>query len=87
MNNILKTKHLLHGGDYNPEQWLWNPQILERDIELFKTAHINEVSLGIFSWAVLEPSEGEYHFEWMEEIIEKMHRFGCVAIFNERILV
>lgn len=54
---------LLHGGDYNPEQWLDSPEILEKDIAYFKEADINEVSLGIFSWSVLEPVEGEFHFE------------------------
>ena len=74
MNTILNTEKLLHGGDYNPEQWLSHPEILEQDIAYFKKAHINEVSMGIFSWAMLEPREGEYHFEWMEEIIEKLYQ-------------
>ena len=56
----IKFKGYLHGGDYNPEQWLNSPQILEKDIELFKKAGINEVTMGVFSWAVLEPREGEY---------------------------
>lgn len=50
---------LLHGGDYNPEQWLDRPDILEEDIRLMKLAHVNNVSLGIFSWAFLEPEEGK----------------------------
>ena len=28
---------LLHGGDYNPEQWLDYPEILEQDLAYFKT--------------------------------------------------
>ena len=43
---------LLHGGDYNPEQWLDRPDILEEDIRLMKLAHVNNVSLGIFSWGI-----------------------------------
>ena len=42
---------LLHGGDYNPEQWMDYPEILEQDLAYFKKARINEVSLvflGIF---------------------------------------
>ena len=39
--------HLLHGGDYNPEQWLDCPQVLEEDVRLMKEAHVNCVSLGI----------------------------------------
>ena len=27
---------MLHGGDYNPEQWLHSPEILEKDIEYLK---------------------------------------------------
>ena len=63
---------MIHGGDYNPEQWLDSPDILRKDIEYFKKAKINEVSLGIFSWAVLEPREGEYNFGWMEEMINRL---------------
>ena len=54
--------HLIHGGDYNPEQWLHDPSVLETDIEYFKKAHINEASLGIFSWSMLEPEEDQYDF-------------------------
>ena len=27
---------LLHGGDYNPDQWLDRPDILEEDIRMMK---------------------------------------------------
>ena len=50
---------LIHGCDYNPEQWLDRPDILEKDIEMMKEAGINEVTMGVFSWSVLEPEEGE----------------------------
>ena len=60
---------LLHGGDYNPEQWLDRPDILEEDIRLMKLAHVNNVSLGIFSWAFLEPEEGKYDFSFWDEFL------------------
>ena len=63
---------MIHGGDYNPEQWLDFPEILDKDMEYFKKAKINEVSLGIFSWSVLEPCEGTYNFGWMEDIINRL---------------
>ena len=72
--------HYLHGGDYNPEQWLDHPEILKTDIKYFKKAHINTVSLGIFSWSVLDPKEGEYHFEWLAEIINNLYREGIHTI-------
>lgn len=63
---------LLHGGDYNPEQWLDYPEIFEEDVRLMKEAKVNCVSLGIFSWAVLEPAEGVYDLEWMDHIITRL---------------
>ena len=64
---------LLHGGDYNPEQWLNMPEILERDIERFLEAKINVVTLGVFSWAKLESQEGKYDFEWLRKIIGRLY--------------
>ncbi len=71
---------LLHGGDYNPEQWLDRPDILEKDIELMKKAHINVVTLGVFSWSVEEPVEGEFHFDWLEDIMNKLYDNGIYTI-------
>ena len=72
--------YLMHGGDYNPEQWLDRPEILEIDLERFREAKINTVTLGVFSWAKLEPREGEYHFEWLEQIIDRLYENGISVI-------
>lgn len=72
--------HLLHGGDYNPEQWLDCPEILEEDIRLMKEAGVNCVTLGVFSWAVLEPEEGAYDFDWLEEIIDNLGKADIQVI-------
>ena len=71
---------LLHGGDYNPDQWLDRPDILEKDVELMKKAGINSASLGIFAWSALEPEEGTYHFEWMDQVIERLYQNGVYTI-------
>ena len=71
---------ILHGGDYNPEQWLEYPEILEEDIQLMKKAQVNCVTLGIFSWAMLEPKEGVYDFQWLEEIVDRLGREGIQVI-------
>ena len=75
-----KFPHMLHGGDYNPEQWLDQPEVLEEDIRLFRKAHINCVSLGIFSWAKLEPEEGVYDFGWLDEIIDRLYANGMYTV-------
>ena len=80
MSREVNFGKMLHGGDYNPEQWLHMPEILEKDIEYFKKAHINEVSLGIFSWSMLEPEEGVFNFEWMGNIIDRLYENGISTI-------
>lgn len=71
---------LIHGGDYNPEQWLDRPDILEEDVRLMKKAGINSASVGIFSWSVLEPEEGDFHFEWLEKIIDRLYENGIYTV-------
>lgn len=71
-----KFPHILHGGDYNPDQWKDYPEVLIKDIELMKKAHINCVSLGIFSWAQLEPEKDVYDFEWMDKAIDNLYEDG-----------
>ena len=75
-----KTNRLLHGGDYNPEQWLDRPDILEKDLDMLEEAGCNVVSLGIFSWSTLEPEEGVFNFEWLENIINKLYERGISVI-------
>ena len=70
----------LHGGDYNPEQWLDRPDILEEDVRLMKKAGINSATLGVFSWSVYEPAEGEFHFEWLEKIMDRLYENGIYTI-------
>ena len=72
----------IHGGDYNPEQWLDRPDILEEDIRLMKKAGINSATLGVFSWSVYEPSEGEFHFEWLEKIIDNLYQNGIYTVLS-----
>ncbi len=63
---------LLHGGDYNPDQWLEYPEVFEEDVRLMKEANVNCVSLGIFAWAALEPEEGRYELDWLDHIITRL---------------
>lgn len=76
MRQNINFGKLLHGGDYNPEQWLEYPEILEQDLAYFKKAKINEVSLGIFSWAFLEPEEGVFDLEWLKKMVDRLYENG-----------
>lgn len=68
--------HIIHGGDYNPEQWIDDKSIWDKDMELMKKANCNEMTVGIFSWSTLEPREGEYDFSFLDEIIDKVYANG-----------
>jgi len=70
--------HFLHGGDYNPEQW---PQdVWPEDMRLMKLAQCTTMSVGIFSWAKLEPREGEFDFSWLDTIMDMLAENGMNAI-------
>lgn len=71
-----KANFMLHGGDYNPDQWLDRPDILADDIELMKLSHTNTFSVGIFAWSALEPEEGVYNFDWLDQIFENIYGIG-----------
>ena len=62
------------GGDYNPEQW--PREVWREDVALMKQARVNLVSVGIFSWAKLEPVEGHYDLDWLAEVLDLLHESG-----------
>jgi beta-galactosidase len=62
------------GADYNPEQW--PREVWDEDIRLMLDAKVNLVTVGVFSWALLEPREGEFDFAWLDEVIERLHSAG-----------
>ena len=73
-------KQFIYGGDYNPEQWLDRPDILARDLEMLQKARINAVTLGVFSWSILEPEEGVFHLEWLKEMMNTLYARGIRVI-------
>ena len=70
----------LYGGDYNPDQWLHQKEIWKQDMALAKGAGINTLSVGIFAWAALEPREGEYRFEWLDQVMDLLAENGMKAV-------
>lgn len=71
-----KVNALLHGADYNPEQWENYPGIIDQDIAMMQQAKCNVMSVGIFSWAKLEPQEGVFEFGWLDSILDKLYAAG-----------
>ncbi|MDN6271526.1 MAG: beta-galactosidase, partial [Bifidobacterium crudilactis] len=59
-------QEIWYGGDYNPEQW--PEDVWDEDVALMRKAGVNLVSLGIFSWAKLQPAEDSWDFDWLDRI-------------------
>lgn len=71
----------LHGADYNPEQWIkLKDTVWPEDMRRAKEAGVNVLSVGIFSWAFLEPEDGVYDFSWLDEVMDMLDQNGLKAI-------
>lgn len=68
---------IAYGGDYNPEQW--PRETWREDIELMHEAGVNLVSVGIFSWALIETAEGVFDFSWLDELLDLLHENGIAV--------
>ncbi|WP_444980830.1 beta-galactosidase [Paenibacillus agaridevorans] len=77
-----QLRALLHGADYNPEQWRHRPDILEEDLRLMRLAKCNVMAIGMFSWSILEPREGVFQMEWLDDTMERLHRSGIFTILG-----
>lgn len=77
-----KFEHIIHGADYNPDQWLSHPEIIDEDFRLMPKAGMNSATIGVFAWKELEPKEGEYHFEWLDDIMDRLSAQGMTAVLG-----
>ena len=66
-----------YGGDYNPDQW--PEEVWDDDIDLMQRAGVNFVSLGIFSWARIQPGPDEWDFDWLDRVIGRLHDAGIAV--------
>ncbi|MFF7276893.1 beta-galactosidase [Streptomyces griseorubiginosus] len=73
----LRLPGIAYGGDYNPEQW--PEEVWIEDVRLMREAGVNMVSVNIFSWALLEPREGEFDFSRLDRILALLHENGIAA--------
>ena len=71
---------MIHGGDYNPDQWIRTPEIWDQDMRLMKLSGCNAASVCIFSWSALEPEEGQFEFGWLDTIMDKLAANDAFAV-------
>lgn len=66
------------GADYYPEHWprsRWR-----RDAQLMKDAGFNVVRLAEFAWVNMEPEEGRFEFDWLDDALAVLKREGISAL-------
>lgn len=69
---------MYYGVAYYPEHK--TPEELDHDITLLIESGINTVRMGEFAWCRMEPKEGEYHFEWLEDAVRRLGEAGIRSI-------
>ena len=71
---VWPTSGLSFGGDYSPEQW--PREVVIEDMALMREAGVNLITLGVFSWIVHEPREGQFDFTWLDGMLDLLHDYG-----------
>ena len=72
-----RVRGIALGSDYNPEQW--PAEVWAEDVQLMKEAGVGLASVGIFSWALLEPEEGRYEFGFLDDVMDLLHAGGIAV--------
>src|SRR5215207_968387 len=65
------------GGDYNPEQW--PEDVWQEDVRLMQEAGVNLVTVGVFSWARLQPTPDTWDFAWLDRVLDLLHEHGIAV--------
>lgn len=81
---------MFFGVDYYPEQWVYpyggtaeNPEgAWENDAKLMARAGINVVRIGEFTWALCEPEEGKYDFDWLRRVMDIMAKYEIKVVLG-----
>ena len=75
---LVPAVSLWFGGDYNPEQW--DAATWACDDALMRQAQVNTVTVGAFSWAMLEPAAGSFSFDWLDATLGRLHGNGIRVV-------
>ncbi|PVG84848.1 beta-galactosidase [Nocardioides gansuensis] len=62
------------GGDYNPEQW--PRDVWAEDVKLMGHAGVDLVTVGVFSWALLQPTPDTWDFGWLDDVLDGLLAAG-----------
>ena len=68
------------GVDYYPEHW--PRERWETDARLMKEMGVQVVRMAEFSWFKMEPAEGEFDFEWLEDAVALLDSYGIKTVLG-----
>src|SRR5574341_372917 len=68
------------GVDYYPEHW--PEERWPTDARLMVEAGFNVVRLAEFAWSKMEPSEGQFNFDWLDRAISIVHSRGIQVVLR-----
>jgi beta-galactosidase len=71
---------LFVGANYQPIDR--SPEQIRQDIAVMKQAGFNIVRMGDLSWDSFEPREGQFTFEWFDDVMDQMHAAGIRVILD-----
>jgi beta-galactosidase len=72
------TEGFAFGGDYNPEQW--PESVWAEDVDLMRRAGVTTVTIGVFSWGLLETSDGVFEWGWLDRVFDYLHKNGIGVV-------
>lgn len=66
------------GAAYYPE--LWDRTEIARDIERCREYGLKVLRIGEFAWGRMEPEEGRFDFDWLEQAVDRLQEAGISVI-------
>ena len=78
--SVTSSSRIHLGAAYYPEHWpedRWPD-----DIHLMREAGLTVTRMAEFAWSTLEPSEGDFRFDWLERAISALADAGIVSVLG-----
>ena len=69
---------ILSGTYYYPEHW--DRSQWDRDIKKVAELDFDFIHFGEFAWSRMEPEDGKYDFEWLDEAVRLAEKYGLRVI-------
>lgn len=76
----MRMEKVQFGVDYYPEHW--GKERWRIDLSMMKKLGMDLVRLAEFSWSELEPKEGVFNFEWLDEVLDLCVEFDLKVVLG-----